>query len=62
MLTEHICDDRCKTLYSLELLRAIAEEKAHKYRWDPAIGPMHQGYADALNAIAIAMKAEVTRV
>lgn len=62
MITEHICDDKCKTIYSLQLLRSIAEERAYKYRWDPAIGPMHQLYADALSAIIEAEKVEVSHV
>jgi len=62
MIYENNCPTTCKTLYSLEILLAVAQDKAHKYRWDPTIGQIHQMYADAFQAIVEAERREVNHV
>lgn len=51
MTTYHDCDNHCKTMASLHIIRDTADYYARKYRFDPLIGDLHKQYVDAISSV-----------
>lgn len=55
---KHECNQLCAIRNSIELLASVAFQKSLKYRFDPALGPTHSAYLEALKSILQTIKEE----